>query len=446
MTQPAPAFAPSTASAQAAGIRLTRHEYPEGVAGVEMSLREMARRIREGRLDPDVRGWAGQAIIAAGRPEGVFERCAAILGAVRNRTVYAPDPVGTEYVASAAATLCLRKGLCVRAGDCDDLSIALGAAVMSIGIPVRVIKQTFGAQDQEHVLIEAQREDGSWFPMDPSTDLPCGRSHPASAEFRLDPMNPSMVGLTGVPEAEFVGIGRPRAGLAPRRVGAVGHRGGLAPRVVRRGMGQTSSTTGTSTSTTSGSGSATLPTQTITGSSTASTASAAAAFTQAQSDLESQVEAVIQSGDTYLQEAAGNSTTASSGSTTTGGTWASAVQAYQSAGQAGATSVGPEIDLVGVANVTQPFTQQAWQLNTSLAAIDITSATQSDAENAQQIAYQMLDLYTQAILAGQTALDQGNPGVVPPPGPPNVGGIVLWTALAGSGAGLFWAWRKARAR
>ena len=68
-------------------------------------------------------------------------------------------------------------------------------------------------------------------------------------------------------------------------------------------------------------------------------------YAQASTDLQNQVAGPVGAGDTYLAE----------------GDYPSAVQAYQAAGQAGATSVGPEIDEVGAPNVTQPYTQQAWQ-------------------------------------------------------------------------------------
>ena len=95
----------------------------------------------------------------------------------------------------------------VTVSNCDDQVVLLGSMVMGVGIPVQVLKQTFGAGDQEHVLLEAQDDNGNWFPLDPSTDLQAGSKAPASSEFRLDPSNPSMIGLKGTPEAEFIGVG-----------------------------------------------------------------------------------------------------------------------------------------------------------------------------------------------------------------------------------------------
>ena len=101
-----------------------------------------------------------------------------------------------------------------------------------------------------------------------------------------------------------------------------------------------------------------------------------AAFTGAQSDLQTLVAAPISTGDSLL--ASGNTATA--------------LTNYQTAGQNGATVVGPEIDLAGLANATQPFTQQAWTINTAL-------ATTTDAPTAQALAKQILLLYQQAVAA-----------------------------------------------
>jgi hypothetical protein len=70
---------------------------------------------------------------------------------------------------------------------------------------------------------------------------------------------------------------------------------------------------------------------------------------------------------------------------------------YQSAGQVGADSVGPQIDAAGAPDVTQPLTLAAWGKNGELAAA-------TDAGAAQGIAKQMLVLYQQAITNGMAAL------------------------------------------
>jgi len=99
----------------------------------------------------------------------------------------------------------------------------------------------------------------------------------------------------------------------------------------------------------------------------------------------------------------------------TGGDYVTAISEYQSGGNAGAVTVGPEIDNAGAGSVTQPLTQQAWVLNQSLAGI--SGSAQTDAQKAQGLLLNMITLYSQAIAAGLQAL-QGPPGPGPNPGPP----------------------------
>jgi hypothetical protein len=127
-------------------------------------------------------------------------------------------------------------------------------------------------------------------------------------------------------------------------------------------------------------------------------------YAQASSDLQASVGAQI---------AAGNAAWASAN-------YPSAVIAFQSAGQQGAATIGPEIDAVGYPQVTQKYTQQAWSLNGTLATIDSTTAVQTDALEAQTLANKIMQLYTQAISAGQAAAN--------PPPPSN---LPIWLALGG---------------
>jgi hypothetical protein len=83
------------------------------------------------------------------------------------------------------------------------------------------------------------------------------------------------------------------------------------------------------------------------------------------------------------------------------GLFDNAVVSYQTGGQLGAVTVGPEIDAqTNGASVNQ--TQQAWGLNGGLATINSsagngTPATQSDAVDAQGILAQMIALYDQGL-------------------------------------------------
>lgn len=209
-------FAPGVASAQAAGVKTSRAPYPSGPAGVRLSLEEIARRIREGQSDARIVELAGKILVDAGfhgrgDAAGTYrQRVGALLHWVREWLLYAPDAPGTERMASAAALACVAPNLCVRVGDCDDGCILLGSLIGAVGISVRVVKQDYGSQHQQHVLIEAQDEKGDWFYADPSTDMPVGEAPRAVSEVRVDPMDQSVSDVgTG---AELITMGAPRGG------------------------------------------------------------------------------------------------------------------------------------------------------------------------------------------------------------------------------------------
>jgi len=159
----------------------------------------------------------------------------------------------------------------------------------------------------------------------------------------------------------------------------------------------------------------------------------ASTFAQAETDLQNQVIAVIAAGDVYYRENVANFYL----------DFSDATLAYQAAGQAGATSIGPEIDAVGVA-LTPPIVQQALTLNDSLQALPKTGLpdsenklaayhNQADADKAKTLVSQMVALYNQAISEGSAALrqpvstnvPQPSPSPTPVPTPPSV-----WPVLA----------------
>lgn len=204
----------------------TRGPYAEGDAGVRQSLDVMAKKIREGRFDPAVSGWARESLQNAGIDgrdnPSVKTQVSAILEALRARAIYTPDAVGAEVISSPSATLCLRKDLCLRGGDCDDLTVALGAALLSIGIPVAIVQQSYGNSRngepiQAHVLIAAQDENGGWMYADPSTRAPVGYASKAKSELWIDPLGEMPAAGVGAASAEIISIGRPRGKIVRRQ-------------------------------------------------------------------------------------------------------------------------------------------------------------------------------------------------------------------------------------
>jgi len=148
---------------------------------------------------------------------------------------YRADPPNTELTKSAPISLCAPgAAACIPIGDCDDLTVAFLTLCGAFGIPIRILKQSFGASEQEHVLGEIQTESGEWLPGDPSVvGKPLGWKSYAQHEVSVDPSDPSSIGLVGAPEAEFIGVGRVGVwrGSVPTARSVVG--------LVRRGLGQT---------------------------------------------------------------------------------------------------------------------------------------------------------------------------------------------------------------
>lgn len=155
----------------------------------------------------------------------------------------------------------------------------------------------------------------------------------------------------------------------------------------------------------------------------------ATSFAQASTDFQNVIMEALIAGDTYYGEDKKNLLL----------DYTDAVTAYQAAGQAGATCIGPEIDSVGYPNVTSTFTGQAWTINGQLATLPKSGTpapnmpspyyTQADADKAKQLARQMGDLYQQALDAGNAAAPPVNPSQ--PPGtttvvPPSS----FWPAVA----------------
>jgi hypothetical protein len=108
----------------------------------------------------------------------------------------------------------------VTVSNCDDLSVALGAACMSVGIPVKVVGQAFnGGSVPSHVLIAIETKWG-WKKVDPShKTYDVGDSFPASREWWIDPLDEKTLALSGSTLGDFVGVGQPPSYVFPVGVG-----------------------------------------------------------------------------------------------------------------------------------------------------------------------------------------------------------------------------------
>ena len=197
-----------------------------GVAGAMMSLDEVAKRMWAIRNDPRLRGWALRVLAAAGNPTGASDKMQAIMEAFRKKVPYVSDPVQTEFIASPIQLLCLDDhGLCIPGADCDEFTVGIGGAGLSIGIPVQVVGASYKAPvDQPvHVYGRFMGDSGEWIPFDGTTTYSVGNVHETARTWIVDPNKG--VGAAGLPGGDFVGVGRhdfipgtPGATLGPRGI------------------------------------------------------------------------------------------------------------------------------------------------------------------------------------------------------------------------------------
>lgn len=190
------------------GLPVVHERYPEGEEGIQKSIKVVCTKIREGMITAVMKEFAGNVLKQTGALHGGFrDRANALCSYVAQTTGYAPDALGSEQIQTAAITLCVPGAqLCIPIRDCDDGVVAVGTLCGAAGMEVQVVRQFFGAGQQQHVLLEVKLEDGSWYPLDPSNKAqPCGVKAPAQRETKHSPFDSK---LTGLPDqAQFVGMG-----------------------------------------------------------------------------------------------------------------------------------------------------------------------------------------------------------------------------------------------
>ncbi len=173
------------------GVKTDARPHPSGGEGARLSLKEVAERAWKGRMSPWIRSWTMQVLDKAGvSTGGRREKAKAILAAFRAEVPYVADPVMGEFMATPDQTLCLVKGgLCFKGGDCDDQSIGLAAAMMSIGIPAMIVGASYHdpVDVPTHVFMAFQDDLKDWVRMDGTTKLPVGGHSPSAREFWVEP-------------------------------------------------------------------------------------------------------------------------------------------------------------------------------------------------------------------------------------------------------------------
>jgi transglutaminase-like putative cysteine protease len=134
--------------------------------------------IQKGRKDPDVRAFAVKAVSRkCGKKFCIAERdydgeIKAVFKDIRHNIRYVRDAHKLDTFQSP------RRTLEFGGGDCDDYTITMGAALQSIGYPVKLrIIQTKGAPDFNHIFLLVgvpPRAPTKWIPLDASVNKPAG--------------------------------------------------------------------------------------------------------------------------------------------------------------------------------------------------------------------------------------------------------------------------------
>jgi hypothetical protein len=143
--------------------KISLHKIPEGYPGTLKTADHIARLIKRGAKDFHVRQTAIDILVQRGvKPKDYFGEIKALFEWVQQNVRYTKDTVRVEVLHSA------RRMLELRAGDCDDFSILLGAMLEAIGHPVRLVltgPDPLRPQLFSHIYVEGFCR-GRWIPLD----------------------------------------------------------------------------------------------------------------------------------------------------------------------------------------------------------------------------------------------------------------------------------------
>jgi hypothetical protein len=135
-----------------------------GEGGTKQTIQVMRRLVDQAVSDPT---FVRQAIeiVRGVLPYNDIAEAQAVYTWVQRNIRYTKDPVTKEKLYSPQDLLK------IRAGDCDDISMLMGALMIALGYPARLITISANPQNPEefvHVYLEAEVPPGSsqWIPMD----------------------------------------------------------------------------------------------------------------------------------------------------------------------------------------------------------------------------------------------------------------------------------------
>ena len=152
-------------------VRITTRRIPSGARGTDWTVEQIRSFILEGAKDFRVRRRVVEILMAQKvHARDYLGEIKALFEWVQRNIRYTRDPHRVELLHSA------RRMLELRAGDCDDMTIVLGAMLQSIGHPVRIV--VVGPNPKRpnlftHVYPEV-RFRGRWIAVDATVPHPMG--------------------------------------------------------------------------------------------------------------------------------------------------------------------------------------------------------------------------------------------------------------------------------
>jgi len=151
--------------------RVSLKRISKGYLGTRKTLEHVQILIRQGVKDFYVRQKAIDILLARGvRPKDYLGEIKALFEWVQRNVRYTKDPFKVEVLHTA------RKMLELRAGDCDDMTILLGAMLESVGHPIRLVivgPDPSRPRFFSHIYLEANYK-GKWIPLDSTMPYPPG--------------------------------------------------------------------------------------------------------------------------------------------------------------------------------------------------------------------------------------------------------------------------------
>lgn len=149
---------------------------PKGTRGTLKTAGIISRIIQDSAKDFYVRQKAIEVFRVYGVPaKDRFGEVCALFDFVKRNIRYTRDIFRVELLHTA------RRMLELRAGDCDDMTILLGAMLLSTGHPVRLVLVGF-KRERPHVYTHIYPEvnvGGRWLAIDATVDKPIGWAPPA---------------------------------------------------------------------------------------------------------------------------------------------------------------------------------------------------------------------------------------------------------------------------